>query len=148
MIRRLIALAALLPVAALAQLPGPPPGGVLHPFVAPPAGLQQDFVGTWQLAWDDPVDPACPCHAILTIQPQADGELRGHWPIKGGVAVLTGGVAFDGNVWAGRFSQSDEVDFPIKGHFRLETRDNGRALTGSYQRDGTAIPFRWTATRR
>jgi hypothetical protein len=68
--------------------------------------------------------------------------------MKGGAAVLIGAVAYDNNVWAGRFSQPDDLDFPIKGHFRLETRDNAGGLTGSYQRDGTSIPFRWSATRR
>ena len=62
--------------------------------------------------------------------------------------ILEGAVAFDNNVWAGRFAQPDDnVDFPLKGHFRLETR-GGTALTGSYQRDGTAIAFPWRATRR
>ena len=62
--------------------------------------------------------------------------------MKGGAAVLVGGVAYDGNVWAGRFAQADDLDFPIKGHFRLETRGQDGGLTGSYQRDGTSIPFR------
>jgi hypothetical protein len=62
--------------------------------------------------------------------------------------VLQGGVAFDNNVWAGEFAQPDNnVDFPLKGHFRLETRGQ-TTLTGSYQRDGTAIPRRWSATRQ
>ena len=61
--------------------------------------------------------------------------------------MLNGALAFDQNVWAGRFAQSDAVDFPLKGHFRLEAR-GGTALTGSYQREGTAIPYRWSATRR
>ena len=46
----------------------------------------------------------------------------------------------------GQFAQSDEADFPVHGHFRLEFRDE-RTLTGSYQPDGTAIPFRWNGTR-
>jgi hypothetical protein len=136
-----------LPTPALAQVSLPPMGAVDR-FLAPPTNLQQDFVGSWNLTWDDPVDPACPCHGTLTIQTQGDGELKGTWPIKGGTAVLVGGVAYDNNVWAGRFAQPDDLDFPIKGHFRLEARDGGRSLTGSYQRDGTSIPFRWTATRR
>jgi hypothetical protein len=56
-------------------------------------------------------------------------------------------VAFDQNVWAGQYAQPDDVDFPVKGHFRFEAR-GGKALTGSYQRDGTAIPYRWGATRQ
>lgn len=146
--RGLWLLAAMMPAMALAQVALPPPGGALHPFIGPPSGLQQDFVGTWNLTWEDPVNPDCPCHGTLTIQSQHDGALRGQWPLKGGAAVLQGVVGINGNVWAGHFSQSDDVDFPIKGHFRLEARNMGGGLTGSYQRDGTSIPFRWSATRR
>ena len=148
MMRWIVLGTAMLPVPALAQMSGPPAGGVLDRFLAPPTNLQQDFLGTWTLTWDDPVNPDCPCHGTLTIQPQADGQLKGYWPMKGGAAVLVGGVAYDGNVWAGRFAQSDDLDFPIKGHFRLETRGQNGGLTGSYQRDGTSIPFPWRATRR
>jgi hypothetical protein len=130
----------------------PPSGGVLDRFLAPPSGFQQDFVGTWNLTWHDPADPACPCHGTLTIQVDESmdnaGNLKGYWSLKGGRATLIGGTAYDNNAWAGRFSQADDVDFPLKGHFRLEARDGGRALTGSYQRDGTAIPMSWSATRR
>ena len=133
---------------ALAQVALPPPGGALHPFVAPPSGLQQDFIGTWTLTWTDPVDPKCPCKGTLTIWAEFDGALKGTWPIPGGTATLKGEVAVNGDAWGGTCSQSDDVDFPIKGHFRLEARDGGRALTGSYQRDGTSIPFSWSATRR
>ena len=135
----------------LGQVARPPAGGQLDRFLAPPAGLEQDFVGTWNLSWDDPGDPNCPCRGTLTIQVDqgADnaGGLKGYWALKGGDAVLTGAVAFDNNLWAGRFAQPDEgVDFPLKGHFRLEAR-GGSELTGSYQRDGRAIPLRWSATR-
>jgi hypothetical protein len=62
--------------------------------------------------------------------------------------ILLGEVAFDNNVWTGHFAQPDDnVDFPLKGHFRLETR-GGTALSGSYQRDGTSIPHRWSGTRQ
>jgi len=62
--------------------------------------------------------------------------------------ILLGEVAFDNNVWAGHFAQPDDnVDFPLKGYFRLETR-GGTALTGSYHRDGTSIARRWNATRQ
>jgi hypothetical protein len=138
----------MVPVPALAQISGPPAGGVLNRFLAPPTDIQQSFLGTWNLTWDDPVNPACPCHGTLTVETQGDGELKGHWPMKGGAAVLIGAVAYDNNVWVGRFAQPDDLDFPIKGHFRLEARDNAGGLTGSYQRDGTSIPFRWSATRR
>ena len=131
-----------------AQVPRPPPGGPVHPFVAPPGGVQTDFVGTWNVTWQDPVDPTCPCHGTLTIEQRFDGALEGQWTLKGGLAYLQGVVAIDGNVWAGRFSQGDDIDFPLKGHFRLETRDQGKALSGSWQRDGTSIPFHWSATRR
>jgi hypothetical protein len=127
---------------------GPPSGGQLGRYLAPPTGAQQDFVGTWNLAWDDPGDPNCPCRGVLTIDADGDGALKGYWSIKGSDVVLRGDVAFDQNVWAGRFAQPDDnVDFPLKGHFRLEARDTN-TLTGSYQRDGTGFPFRWTATRR
>lgn len=141
-------LAAAISVPATAQVPRPPSGGVLHPFVAPPAGVQMDFVGTWNVTWDDPADPTCPCRGTLTIEQRFDGALEGQWTLAGGIAYLQGTVAFDGNVWAGRFSQGDDIDFPLKGHFRLETRDQGKALSGSWQRDGTSIPFHWSASRR
>jgi hypothetical protein len=138
-----------LPGGALGQEARPPTGGVNRfPMAAPPSGLDRPFLGTWSLTWQDPADPACPCHGVLTIKVEPDGSLKGYWPLRGGMAVLEGGVAFDQNAWAGRFAQPDDgsVDFPIKGHFRLESR-GGAALTGSYQRDGTAIPYSWSATR-
>ena len=146
-----VAIAAL-PSDVLAQVARPPAGGQLDRFLAPPAGLVEDFVGTWNLSWNDPGDPACPCRGTLAIQvdQSADnaGGLKGYWSLKGGDAVLTGAVAFDNNLWAGRFAQPDDgVDFPLKGHFRLEAR-GGTALTGSYQRDGRAIPLSWSGTRR
>ena len=132
----------------LAQIARPPTGGVDNRFLAPPSGVQQTFLGTWNLTWDDPGDPKCPCRGTLTVDTQADGSLKGYWSIQNPPVILQGGVAFDNNVWAGDFAQPDDnVDFPLKGHFRLETR-GGTALTGSYQRDGTAIPHSWSATRR
>jgi len=68
--------------------------------------------------------------------------LIGRWDLKGAPARLTGSVGYDQNVWTGRFQQSDDVDFPLRGHFRLESRGDG-LLTGSYQPDGTAVPFTW-----
>lgn len=132
----------------LAQIARPPSGGVDNRFLAPPSGVEQAFIGTWNLTWDDPGDPACPCHGTLAIEADNDGILKGYWSRKGPTVILRGDVAFDQNVWAGRFGQPDDnVDFPLKGHFRLETR-GGTALTGSYQRDGTTIPRRWSATRQ
>ena len=132
----------------LGQVPRTPSGGVDNRFLAPPSGVQQSFLGTWNLTWDDPGDPKCPCHGTLEIDTQADGSLKGYWSIQSPAVILQGGMAFDNNVWAGQFAQPDDnVDFPLKGHFRLETR-GGPALTGSYQRDGTAIPRRWSATRQ
>jgi hypothetical protein len=149
---RVVLLAAILVAGAFApafaQVALPPPGGALHPFLAPPSGLAQDFIGTWNLSWDDPPNRDCPCRGTLTIWADSDGALKGQWPLPGGAAALKGEIALNNDAWAGTFSQGDDVDFPIKGHFRLEARDTGRALTGSYQRDGTTIPFRWSATRR
>ena len=142
-------LAAALPDPVLGQVARPPSGGVLDRFLAPPSGVQQSFLGSWELTWDDPGDPKCPCHGTLEVDTQADGSLKGYWSIRNPPVILLGEVAFDNNVWAGLFKQPDDnVDFPLKGHFRLETRSNGAALTGSYQRDGTAIPHRWGGTRR
>jgi hypothetical protein len=144
----LIALSACaLSSAASGQVTRPPAGGVLDRFLAPPSGQEQAFLGSWSLTWDDPADRNCPCHGTLTIEVQQDGTLKGIWPMKGGAAILHGDVAFDQNLWAGRFTQPHDVDFPLKGHFRLEAR-GGNELTGSYQRDGTAIPYRWSAVRR
>jgi hypothetical protein len=134
---------------ALAQVARPPSGGVLNRFLAPPSGVQQSFLGTWNLTWEDPGDPKCPCRGTLTVDTQADGSLKGYWSIRKPAVILLGEVAFDNNVWVGDFAQPDDnVDFPLKGHFRLETRGGGTALTGSYQRDGTAIPRSWSATRQ
>jgi hypothetical protein len=147
---------ALLAVAGAATLATPagvlgqearPPMGAVDRFLAPPSNLMTDFLGTWKLTWQDPGDPSCPCHGTLTVQVAQNGELRGSWGLKGSPAILQGGVAFDQNAWAGRFAQPDDAaDFPIKGHFRLESR-GGTALSGSYQRDGTAVPYSWSATR-
>jgi len=131
----------------LGQVARPPSGGVLDRFLAPPSGLEQQFLGTWNLAWDDPADPHCPCHGTLTIEVQQDGSLKGFWSIRNPPAVLRGEVAFDQNVWAGLYAQPDGVEFPLKFHFRLEAR-GGRELTGADHLYGTAIPYRWNAIRR
>lgn len=139
--------AASLPGGVLGQVARPPSGRVLNRYLAPPGGLEQEFLGTWNLTWDDPADPDCPCRGTLTIEVEQDGSLKGLWSMKGAPAVLRGAVAFDQNVWAGRYAQPDDVDFPLKGNFRIEAR-GGSALSGSYHRDGTAIPYHWSATRR
>jgi hypothetical protein len=145
---RLIALILLVVAAmpALAQLSGPPAGGPTGQFLGPPTGNAGDFLGVWELAWDGPIDFRCPCRGSLTISTNANGDLQGHWKMNGPPARLSGSMGYNQNVWIGRFAQSDEADFPMRGHFRLEYRGE-RALTGSYQPDGTAIPFRWSGTR-
>jgi len=61
------ALALVMQGPGLAQVARPPSGGVDNRFLAPPSGVQQSFLGTWNLAWDDPGDPKCPCHGTLTV---------------------------------------------------------------------------------
>ena len=131
---------------ALAQMGGPSMGGPSGQFIGPPAGNSADFLGVWDLSWDGPIDGNCPCRGTLTISTNNDGDMQGLWKTKGPAATLRGSVSYDQNVWTGRFSQSDDADFPMRGHFRLESRGE-RNLTGSYQPDGTAVPFRWTGTR-
>ena len=131
---------------AHAQLPRAPSGGPTGAFLGPPSGNPADFLGTWNLHWVGPMGSNCPCAGTLTITMNSVGGLEGEWKMSGSSASLSGSTGYDQNVWSGRFAQPDDVDFPIKGHFRLETRD-ARTLTGSYQPDGTAVPFSWTATR-
>jgi len=138
-------------IPAEAQLPRPPMGGPGDVPVNPPTTRSmQDFVGSWRLTWQDPSDPDCPCRGSLFIDvdDNADGtSLAGRWKMKGGDAVLHGSLSYQAKVWSGSFAQADDgLGYPMKGHFRLESRDPS-TLTGSYQRDGTAIGFSWTATR-
>jgi hypothetical protein len=138
-------------VPARAQLSRPPMGGPGDVPVNPPTTRSlQDFVGSWRLTWQDPGNPDCPCHGSLWIDvdDNADGpSLDGHWKLKGGDAVLHGPLSYQATVWSGRFAQPDDgLGYPLRGHFRLESRDRN-TLTGSYQRDGTAIPYSWSATR-
>jgi len=142
----LIVLLALAMTPAEAQLSGPPSGGPTGNFLGPPSGSQGDFLGVWDLRWYGPSSSNCPCTGTLTITTNPYGELEGVWKTKGPPANLRGSTGFDQNVWTGRFAQSDDADFPIKGHFRLETRGE-HSLTGSYQPDGTAVAFSWTGTR-
>ncbi len=131
---------------ALAQLSGPPAGGPTGQFLGPPTGNAGDFLGVWALTWEGPMGTSCPCHGTLTISIDGNGDLRGVWKTNGTGATLSGSVGYNQDVWTGRFAQPDDTDFPIRGHFRLESR-GGRNLTGSYQPDGTAIPFSWSGTR-
>lgn len=143
------ALLALLLVAAAplqAQLSGPPAGGPTGQFLGPPTGNAGDFLGVWTMTWEGPMGTSCPCRGTLTIVVDSNGELRGSWKGSGPGATLSGSVGYNQDVWTGRFAQPDDGDFPIRGHFRLESRGE-RRLTGSYQPDGTAIPFSWSGTR-
>ena len=142
----LLALLMLAAAPAHAQLSGPPAGGPTGQFLGPPTGNAGNFLGVWDLTWEGPIDFRCPCRGSLTISTNVQGELVGVWKSKGPAANLSGSIGFNQDVWIGRFAQSDDADFPMRGHFRLEYR-NERSLTGSYQPDGTAIPFRWSGTR-
>ncbi|MBX9945813.1 MAG: hypothetical protein K2Y40_17150 [Reyranella sp.] len=149
----LLALAVMLGAATTveAQLSRPPVGGPGDVPINPPTSRSmQDFVGTWRLTWQDPGNPDCPCRGSLwiDIDENADGiSLDGRWRMKGADAVLHGTMSYQAKVWSGRFAQPDDgTGFPVKGHFRLESRD-ANTLTGSYQRDGTAVAFSWTAVR-
>ena len=148
MMNRLLSLTllALAVAPASAQLSGPPAGGPTGQFLGPPSGNAANFLGVWTLTWDGPIDTHCPCRGTLTISTNQNGDLEGVWKTSGLASKLSGSVGFNQNVWIGRFSQPDDVDFPLRGHFRLEYRDE-RTLTGSYQPDGTAVPFRWNGTR-
>lgn len=141
-----LAVFVLMAMPAWAQLSGPPAGGRTGQFLGPPTGNTANFLGVWNLTWDGPVDSHCPCRGTLTISVNHNGGLEGVWKSSGLPSKLSGPVGFDQTVWIGQFAQSDEADFPIHGHFRLEYRDE-RTLTGSYQPDGTAVPFRWNGSR-
>jgi hypothetical protein len=142
----LLALLVLAMAPASAQMSGPPMGGPSGQFLGPPTGNAGSFLGVWELTWEGPIDARCPCRGTLSIGTNSNGDLQGVWKTRGPAATLTGSVGFNQDVWTGRFAQSDDADFPVRGHFRLESRDE-RTLTGSYQPDGTAIPFRWSGSR-
>lgn len=129
-----------------AQLSGPPSGGPTGQFLGPPTGNAGDFLGVWSMTWEGPMGTNCPCRGTLTIVADNNGALHGTWKTNGTGATLSGSVGYNQDVWTGRFAQPDDGDFPIRGHFRLESRGE-RNLTGSYQPDGTAIPFSWSGTR-
>lgn len=133
-----------------AQLPRPPTGGPGNVPVNPPTTGFERFVGAWTLSWDDPADPNCPCRGALRIDIEEtfDGaSLAGRWSTKDGQAILQGTMSYNADYWSGRFAFPDDgTGFPVKGNFRLELRD-ARTLTGSFQREGMAIPFRWSAIR-
>lgn len=130
-----------------AQMSGPPAGGPTGQFLGPPTGNAGDFLGVWTLTWSGPMGTNCPCRGTLTISVSNSGDLQGIWKTNGTGATLSGSVGYNQDVWTGRFAQADDADFPIRGHFRLESRGE-RNLTGSYQPDGTAIPFSWSGTRQ
>jgi hypothetical protein len=129
---------------------GPPVGGPSGNFIGPPTGTPQDFLGAWNVTWQGPIDAHCPCRGTLTIdfEQTANGAgMVGYWAMKGSQVVLHGSVSYNQTIWTGRFAVPDDTaDFPFKGYFRLETRGNGN-FTGSYQRDGTAIPYAWNGSR-
>lgn len=131
---------------AQAQMSGPPAGGPTGQFLGPPTGNAGDFLGVWDLTWHGPMGTNCPCRGTLTISIGNNGDLQGTWKSHGPEARLSGSVGYNQDVWTGRFAQGDDADFPIRGHFRLEARGE-RNLTGSYQPDGTAIPFSWSGSR-
>jgi hypothetical protein len=133
---------------SLGQQIGPPMGGTSGQFIGPPTGTVQDFLGTWNFSWAGPIDSKCPCRGTIAISESTDSNgLVGHWKLNGLDTVLRGPVSYDQNVWAGRFEQTDDsLDFPLRGYFRMEARDSN-TLTGSYQPEGTAIPFYWSGTR-
>jgi hypothetical protein len=141
-----LALFALTATPAWAQLSGPPAGGPTGQFLGPPSGNAGNFLGVWTLIWDGPVGTHCPCRGSLTITANHNGDLEGLWKSNGPPAKLSGSVGFNQNVWTGTFAQPDDMDFPQRGNFRIEYRDE-RTLTGSYQPTGTAIPFSWNGTR-
>ena len=142
----LLALFLLAAAPVQAQMSGPPAGGPTGQFLGPPTGNAGDFLGVWTLTWEGPMGTNCPCRGTLTIVAGNNGDLRGSWKTDGTGATLSGSVGYNQDVWTGRFAQPDDADFPIRGHFRLESRGE-RSLTGSYQPDGTAIPFSWSGTR-
>ena len=148
-ITRHILLALLVAAAAplQAQMSGPPAGGPTGQFLGPPTGNAGDLLGVWLMTWQGPMGANCPCRGTLTISADSDGELKGIWTTTGASATLSGSVGYNQDVWTGRFAQPDDTDFPMRGHFRLESRGE-RTLTGSYQPDGTAIPFSWSGTRQ
>jgi hypothetical protein len=135
---------------AQSQMPRAPSGGPTGQFLGVPTGTVQDFLGKWTFTWDGPIDANCPCHGTMTIQFDENvdgGGLDGYWSMKGPDAVLHGSVGYNQNVWTGHFAQPDDGSgFPVTGSFRLEVVDP-HTLTGSYQREGTAIGFRWNGTK-
>jgi hypothetical protein len=132
---------------ASAQIVGPPMGGPSGQFLGPPDGRVSDFLGSWLLSYEGPIDSHCPCEGTLDISKNDFGELHGMWkPRKGPAITLSGPVGYNQNVWIGRFEQSGDADFPLRGHFRIEARGGG-LLTGSYQPEGTAIPYTWRGQR-
>jgi hypothetical protein len=141
---------ALAPAPLFGQISGPPVGGRSGNYIGPPTGTVQDFLGTWNFSWAGPIDSKCPCRGTIAIElgePDDGSRLVGHWKLNGRDTVLRGSVSYDRNAWAGRFEQFDDTsDFPLHGFFRMEVRD-ANTLAGSYQPEGTAVPFYLSGTR-
>ena len=94
---------------AWARLRGPPAGGVLDRFLAPPSGVQQSFLGGWDADLGRSRRPQLPVprHARpSTPRPTAASRAIGRSEIP--PSILLGEVAFDNNVWAGVFAQPDD----------------------------------------
>jgi hypothetical protein len=53
--------------AASAQVSGPPMGGS-NQLLGDPTGTARDFIGTWTLSWQGPVNSGCPCRGKLTVK--------------------------------------------------------------------------------
>jgi hypothetical protein len=126
---------------------GPPVGVPFGRSFGPPSGTVDDFLGTWKLTWSGNVGTNCPCHGVLTIEEDGNGALIGYWETRSGTYQLRGRVGYDQNTWTGRFEKPNDLsDWPIKGEFRLMSRDE-RTLTGSYQPTGAAIGFPLNGSR-
>ena len=88
----------------------------------------------------------CPCRGTLTIVDRQRRRPAGPWKTNGTGATLSGSVGYNQDVWTGRFAQPDDADFPIRGHFRLESRGE-RTPDRLLPARRTAIPFSWSGTR-
>src|SRR5689334_9027886 len=107
----------------MARHSGPPASRQIGPDLSTPTGHTWNFLCIWTLTWDGRVDSHCPCRGTLTISVNHNGGLEGVWKSNGPASTLSGPVGFNQTVWIGQFAQSDEADFPVHGHFRLEFRD-------------------------
>jgi hypothetical protein len=138
-------------VPAQSQVPRAPSGGPTGQFLGPPTGNAQDFLGVWAFTWEGPMESNCPCKGTITItyRENADGGgVDGYWQMKGANAVMHGSIGYNQNTWDGKFAQPDDGSgFPVRGRFRLSLVDQ-QTLTGSYQREGMTIAYRWSGARK